>query len=252
MLCTQLIMDHIRSHPILATISVGAGTVFVSEVVWKVVKYFLGLRKKQLVVNEVLVFNELGEICAAQHLRNSIPGSGPMVTQCRNEHCSQRNLEKIVEQIDRAVYSIDVAIYTFTSIFLAEAFKRALQRGVNLRIITDREMCYSSGSQINELARLGVPVRAPDSTKMMHNKYCVIDGAERVEEIRLLKQRKWMRPFCSVIITGSVNWTRQGFGGNWENCIISADEEFAGKFQADFSRMWKAFKKTENKLIPSE
>ncbi|XP_016980795.1 mitochondrial cardiolipin hydrolase [Drosophila rhopaloa] len=257
MLNTALFMQQIREHPIVATISIAAGTILASEVIWKAVKFFHSQLsgKRPLRVHEVLSFNELGDICAAQHLRKSMPGSPeltkspePIVLQCRNMYCSLRNVGKIVEQIDRAVYSLDVAIYTFSSLILADAFKRALQRGVSVRIISDREMVFSSGSQINVLACLGVPVRMPITSKMMHNKYCVIDGVERVEEIRRLKQRKWIRPYCSVVVSGSVNWTRQGFGGNWENCILSEDKELARMFQADFTRMWKAFEKSENNL----
>ncbi|XP_017115790.1 mitochondrial cardiolipin hydrolase [Drosophila elegans] len=254
MLDFDLNMEQIQKHPIVATISIAAGAILASEVIWKVFTFLQGQLsgKKPLRVHEVLTFNELGDICAAQHLRSSDLSKSPdaVVLQCRNQHCTLRNVGKIVEQIDQAQYSIDIAIYTFTSLVLADAFKRALLRGVNIRIISDREMVFSAGSQINVLACLGVPVRTPITTYMMHNKYCVIDGVERVEEIRLLKKRKWMRPSCSVVVSGSVNWTRQGFGGNWENCILSADEKLARMFQADFARMWKAFENSEDKLKP--
>ncbi|XP_043648164.1 mitochondrial cardiolipin hydrolase [Drosophila teissieri] len=250
MLNTQIILEQIRYHPIVATISIAVGTVLASEVIWNVVQYFRSKRKKANRVHEVVVFNELGEICAAQHLWNTRPGSQePKVTHCRNTHCTLRNVGKIAEQIDRAVYSIDLAIYTFTSFSLADALKRALERDVSIRIISDGEMVFSSGSQITMLARLGVPVRVPITTYMMHNKFCIIDGVERVEEIRLLRKRKGMRPCYSIVVSGSVNWTRQGLGGNWENCIITADDKLTAMFQTEFNRMWKAFEKTDESLI---
>nr|XP_016945548.1 mitochondrial cardiolipin hydrolase [Drosophila suzukii] len=253
MLSSQLIMEQIRDHPIVATISIAVGAVLASEVMWKAVLYFRDKREKARRVHEVVCFNELGEICAAQHLRNCSPGSPePVVFRCQNKHCTLRNVGKIVEQIDRAEHSIDLAIYTFTSLTVAEAFKRALQRGVNIRIISDGEMVYSFGSQITTLARFGVPVRVPITTYMMHNKYCIIDGVERVKEIRMLKKRKWMRPCYSIAIIGSVNWTRQGFGGNWEACVITHDEKVTLMLQAEFNRMWKAFEKDENKIIQKE
>ncbi|KAH8353570.1 hypothetical protein KR084_011876 [Drosophila pseudotakahashii] len=253
MLYSQLIMEQIRDHPVAATISIAVGAVLASEVIWKAVLYFRGKKEKASRVHEVVCFNELGEICAAQHLRNCRPGSPePLVTHCRNKYCTLRNVGKIVEQIDRAEYSIDLAIYTFTSLTLAEAMKRALQRGVNIRIISDGEMVYSGGSQITMLARFGVPVRVPITTYMMHNKFCVIDGVERVEEIRKLRKRTWMRPSYSIAVIGSVNWTRQGLGCNWEACVITHDEKLGFMLQSEFNRMWKAFEKNESQVIQTE
>nr|CAL26371.1 CG12314 [Drosophila melanogaster] len=250
MVITQIIMKQIRDYPIVSTISIAVSTVLASEVIWKLVQCSRSKREKASRVHEVIIFNELGEICAAVHMRNSSMGSQkPQVSPCCNMHCSLRNVAKIVEQIDRAVYSIDLAIYTFTSLFLADSIKRALQRGVIIRIISDGEMVYSKGSQISMLAQLGVPVRVPITTNLMHNKFCIIDGFERVEEIRLLRKLKFMRPCYSIVISGSVNWTALGLGGNWENCIITADEKLTATFQAEFQRMWRAFAKTEGSQI---
>lgn len=237
------IMDLVWNHPFYATIALGAGTILASEVIWGAIKFPMR-KKKPLRVHEVVIFNELGQSCSSQHYRNIQSESEGMAEpdlQCDNPYCTIKGIGKFVQQIDQAVYSIDVAIYTFTSFILCEAFKRAVQRGVTIRIISDREMVFSSGSQLNVLADLGVPVRGPVTTNLMHHKYLVIDGVERVEEIRRLKQRKWMRPSCSVLISGSVNWTRLGFGGNWENCIITSDPVLAHSFQAEFNRMWKSF-----------
>ncbi|XP_017065474.1 mitochondrial cardiolipin hydrolase [Drosophila eugracilis] len=245
MLNFRFIMEHIRNHPIVSTISIFVGMGLVSEVIWKTVEYFRDKREKASRVHEVLIFNELGEICASHHLRECYPKT--LEFHCQNKYCTTKNTGKIVEQFDRAVYSIDLAIYTFTSMTISEALKRALHRGVNIRIISDGEMVYSCGSQIIVLSELGIPVRVPTTTHIMHNKYCVIDGAERVEEIRQAKKRKWMRPCHSIAITGSVNWTRQGFGGNWENCVITADEKISSMLQAEFDRMWRAFAKSETK-----
>ncbi|XP_033158757.1 mitochondrial cardiolipin hydrolase [Drosophila mauritiana] len=250
MLITQIIMKQIRDYPIVTTLSIAVGTVLASEVIWKLVQCSRNKREKASRVHEVIVFNELGEICAAAHMRNNSIGSQePQVSPCCNAHCSLRNVAKIAEQIDRAVYSIDLAIFTFSSLYLADALKRALQRGVIIRIISDGEMVYCTGSQITMLAQLGVPVRVPITTNLMHNKFCIIDGVERVEEIRLLRKLKWMRPCYSIVISGSLNWTAQGLGGNWENCIITADEKLTATFQAEFQRMWRAFGKTEASQI---
>ncbi|KAH8391520.1 hypothetical protein KR200_003095, partial [Drosophila serrata] len=236
----------VQNHPYLATVALGAGTILASEVIWRVLKFPMGLigKTKPLRVHEVVLFNELGETCSSLHYSNIRSESEGLVVAeltCDNPYCSFKGLSKMVQQIDKAVYAMDVAIYTFSSIPLCEALKRALQRGVTIRIITDNEMVSASGSQLSHLADLGVPVRGHGTSYLMHHKFVVIDGVERVQEIQRLKKRKWMQDTCSVLINGSVNWTRMGFGGNWENCIITDDNVLAHSFQAEFNRMWKAF-----------
>ncbi|KAH8249501.1 hypothetical protein KR032_010029 [Drosophila birchii] len=238
----------VQNHPYLATFAFGAGTILASELIWRVMRFPMGLlgKTKPLRVHEVLLFNELGEHCLDFHYSNIRSESEGLVDAdllCNNPYCTLKSIGKIMHQIDQAVYAIDVAIYTFTSIPMREAFKRALQRGVTIRIISDREMVFSSGSQINILADLGVQVRGPVTTYLMHHKFLVIDGVERVQEMQRLKQRKWMQKTSSVLISGSVNWTRMGFGGNWENLIITDDKALAHTYQVEFNRMWKAFEK---------
>ncbi|XP_022220904.2 mitochondrial cardiolipin hydrolase [Drosophila obscura] len=236
--------DLASSHPILATVTVFAGTVLASELLWKAIKYVRG-HKRRLRVHEVLFFNELGEICFEQHR-----GKSSTAVDCGNNHCSLRKLDKIAALMDEAQYSIDIAIYTFTSKVLWEALKRALQRGVSIRVISDREMVYSTKSQILNMAAFGVPVRGPFTTTLiMHHKFCVIDGKTRVQEILQLKQRKWPRPYESVLISGSVNWTYNGFCGNYENCTISSDEVMTCQFQEEFNRMWMGFAASADKLL---
>ncbi|KAH8379397.1 hypothetical protein KR009_004663 [Drosophila setifemur] len=228
------VMDLLAKHPVVGSISMATSVVIASEVIWALVKY---IRRKSP-RHEVVVFNELGEMCAFEHMR-----SGSWDSPCRNKHCSNRNLGRLIREIDAAVYSIDMAIYLFTHRLLANAFKRALQRGVLIRVIGHKEYALSSGSQIGELADFGVPVRGPhrSSPFIMHHKFCVIDGVQRVEELRMLWNRKYMRPSCSVLVTGSVNWTCHGFSGNRENFIITDDEQLVGKYQAEFQRLWLAF-----------
>ncbi|XP_034670060.1 mitochondrial cardiolipin hydrolase [Drosophila subobscura] len=241
------IFDLVRSHSILATVTMFAGTALASELLWKAIQYARRHSRRRR-VHEVLFFNELGEICLDHHRGKSFTNTN----DCSNSHCSLRSLEKIAVLMDEAQYSIDIAIYTFTSNTLWLALKRALQRGVSIRVISDREMVYSGSSKIQEMAAFGVPVRGPFKTNLiMHHKFCVIDGVARVQEILQMKQRKWPRPYESVLISGSVNWTNSGFGANYENCTISSDEVMTRQYQEEFNRMWKYFADTAEKFLES-
>ncbi|XP_068150320.1 mitochondrial cardiolipin hydrolase [Drosophila tropicalis] len=236
----------VKSHPIATLLTIGVA----SEIIWRTYIY---VRKNALTskrkVHEVLFFNEKGGSCLAKHLQNTHKMPRPTIfpdSQCRNEFCTSKHTHRIAYEMDQAQYSLDLAIYTLTSVTLIDAINRSLERGVIVRLISDHEMVDSSGSQIRSMVGARVPVRCPDSNSMMHHKFCVIDGEARVNEILELKKRKSVRPYNSILISGSVNWTRQGLGGNWENCIITSDKVLTKSFQAEFRRMWNAFKSTAN------
>ncbi|EDV99379.1 GH13819 [Drosophila grimshawi] len=182
----------------------------------------------------VLILNESSELCKSSHLQDAS-------FKCQNDYCSKRQLQSIVDEIDRAQYSIDIAMYIFTLHDLMESIDRALIRGVLVRLISDHEMNCSSGARISQLSKLGIEIRAPDTTAMMHHKFMVIDNSTRVKEILRTRDGKRKSTYRSVLVFGSINWTMQGFSGNWENCVITSDSYLGSKFQMEFERMWKAF-----------
>ncbi|XP_030557297.1 mitochondrial cardiolipin hydrolase [Drosophila novamexicana] len=216
-----------------AAITIAAATVVVSRLIYATIKYVRSRKSEKEVLN-ILIFNELSGSCAAKHSQKA-----PF--KCRNKYCTKSHIQSIVHQIDQAQYCIDIAIYTFTIIELFEALKRALRRGVTIRVISDHEMICSSGSKVSSLNRLGVEVRMPRTTAMMHHKFMVIDGGARVDDLWLRDRKSKPRACQSVVVYGSSNWTLQGFNGNCENCVITSDRQMTGQFQAEFDRMWKSF-----------
>lgn len=52
----------------------------------------------------------------------------------------------------------------------------------------------------------------------MHNKFVIIDQ--------------------SIVITGSANWTMNGFFGNFENVIISNESSLVQSFLTNFETVW--------------
>ncbi|KAH8285805.1 hypothetical protein KR018_008758, partial [Drosophila ironensis] len=217
------LLSPLQKHPLVATV----GLSLALKLGWSL---WQGYRTPKPIL-EVLMFNELSQECHK-------PSKEP--SECSNAYCATCQVDRIVEHIDRAAYAIDVAMYTLSSERLVQAILRAAKRGVELRILSDKEMTCSVGSQVRALANQRVPVRFPDSPLLLHHKFCLIDGALRVRELK--KQKRRAAPFRgSVIISGSVNWTRQGFTLNWENCVISGDQELADEFEKEFERMWSVF-----------
>lgn len=221
------------------TITLGVGSAAVAcKILWSFRKKICASNGKVL---DVLIFNELSGFCNANH--NDNDGEGD--SRCTNKSCTKRHIKKIVQLINRAKYSIDLAMYTFTLFELRLALEQALQRGVQLRVISDNEMTLSSNSQIGLLNKLGIEMRAPKTSAMMHHKFLVIDGRQRLAEI--FRGGKSVDN-CSLVLTGSANWTMQGVAGNWELCIISSDSVITAKFEEEFFRMWEVFENSTHNL----
>lgn len=221
----------------------GAGTVLVlgSEVVWWLWKKIRYLLTPKPPLYDVIFFNELGEECSVVHyhlIRLKVPKEK---RDCGNPHCSERNVQKLVDQIDTALYSVDAAIFSFSSVVMTDAFERALSRNVRIRILTDRQ---SAGNLVfQKLRRLGVIVHAPKHVgarnALMHHKFFVVDTKSRVLDIQKSRGLRYHRPILSRFAAGSINWTMQGFGGNWENCVISHEASLTEVLQEEFNRLWE-------------
>ena len=136
-------------------------------------------------------------------------------------------LDAIVEQINEAEETIDVAMYSFTSRPLARALLRAKKRGVKIRVILDKKASGSSNRyskypflKSNGISvRFAIPHTAWGREGLMHNKFAVIDK--------------------KTVITGSANWTASAFKINDENVIIIKRYEIANVYEKEFEYLWK-------------
>lgn len=72
----------------------------------------------------------------------------------------------------------------------------------------------------------GIKVRMKKSEYLMHHKFAIVDK--------------------ELLLTGSVNWTMQGFFGNWENVVVSNQPGLVLPFVKEFDRMWTALTKDED------
>lgn len=103
---------------------------------------------------------------------------------------------------------------------------------------------------------------------IMHHKFCLIDTRElETDEVRerekiLRKQsakeeqlkkkgqkvprvvppeNRVQLPKNGVLITGSCNWTMQGFSGNWENVIVTSNRILVDRFKQEYLRIYNDF-----------
>jgi phosphatidylserine/phosphatidylglycerophosphate/cardiolipin synthase-like enzyme len=126
----------------------------------------------------------------------------------------------VVQTIDSARQSIDVAAYSFTSRPIASALLRARDRGVTVRVVADKSQETARYASVRYLARQGVPVRIDAHYSIMHNKFLVVDGR--------------------TVETGSFNYTRSAQLRNAENVIVLKDAPaVAAAYGREWNRLWQ-------------
>lgn len=132
---------------------------------------------------------------------------------CPEDHCSS----VVINWIERANKSIDLAIYSFTLDSISDALLKASSRGVRVRVIMEREQ-VNRYSEYTKLKKRGVEVMLDKNDHYMHNKFMVIDG--------------------KVVLTGSYNYTLSADRYNDENLIVILDRRVAEAYESEFEEMW--------------
>ena len=139
------------------------------------------------------------------------------VTPCfsRVERCDVL-LISLINLANRSVY---VAVYSFTRDSLAAALISAKERGVEVKVVMERDRAYERGSEYSRLKSAGVDVRLDGNPHLMHHKFMVIDE--------------------NIVVTGSYNWTTAAEEMNDENLVIIVDQYVALWFKQEFERVWQ-------------
>lgn len=133
---------------------------------------------------------------------------------------SQKCENSIIKLINQAKENIDVAVYSINNNNIVEALKKAYDKGVKIRILTDRTQASSKHSKAIELYKYGINTRVHSKYKIEHNKFAVFDG--------------------KVASSGSYNWTNPATSKNSENCIFFIKNKKAvGEYQNRFDYLWQ-------------
>ena len=128
--------------------------------------------------------------------------------------------QELIKVINTSSKTLDVAIYSITRKDIVGAIISAKQRGVIVRIITDKE-CSVNKSQKAQLALLkgaNIPIRVNTHSGLMHLKLSIEDG--------------------QVVTTGSFNYTAAASTVNDEVLVIIKDSKVATDFTTQFNDMW--------------
>ena len=130
-------------------------------------------------------------------------------------------LRRVIQLYDQATRYIFVAVYGLTSPQAVKALIAAEKRGVDVRIITDRERLTDPKQRaaLSVLREAGIPIKINRHDNLMHLKQVVIDD--------------------DVNTNGSMNHTTSGNRFNDERVDVIRDHALSAKVREKFLSMWK-------------
>ncbi|AFH49349.1 Hypothetical protein IALB_1641 [Ignavibacterium album JCM 16511] len=140
--------------------------------------------------------------------------------------------QKLIERINSASYSIDMALYSFSDLpDVANAIIAAKNRGVKVRVVYENRTTQNS---MQALIDAGIPVikRTSGLNGIMHNKFFIFDARDT------LSVNDWLW-------TGSWNITLNE--SNWENNVVEInDPTITQAYKIEFEEMWGSNGDTPN------
>jgi phosphatidylserine/phosphatidylglycerophosphate/cardiolipin synthase-like enzyme len=129
---------------------------------------------------------------------------------------------RIVNAVNTATSSVQVAMFTFTNDAIGDALIAAHARGVAVEVLLDQVGAGGVGSERDRLCASGVTVRVENFAGKIHDKYAVIDAGMASDPL---------------IMSGSTNWTASAVEANDENLLIVHDAGLASTYATDFARI---------------
>ncbi len=131
----------------------------------------------------------------------------------------ETRLDSVIRrEIDAAKQSVDVAMFTFTMQNIADALRRAVTRGVRVRMVVEQKQTDLSDAE-DRVESVGATV-IRGANKMgahaaMHQKYAIIDGHR--------------------VLSGATNWTASGTRYNEEDLLIIDSPSLALRYRQNFA-----------------
>ena len=153
-------------------------------------------------------------------------------------------VQKLLNRINNAKRTIDVALYSFSGANVGDLIASALvsakiNRGIKIRVAGEKD--NGNSNAFNTLAQNGIPVIFDDfgsntGAGLMHNKFFVFDSRGGAPE------SVW-------VWTGSYNTTEPGTNNDMQNVIEIQDVALAGAYTREFEELWGSNTETPNSLF---
>jgi len=122
----------------------------------------------------------------------------------------------LINAINNAQYSIDLAIYNLSNENIGDALLAASRRGVTVRMVMENKNV--DGVVPLGLAAAGIPIQEDDRDALMHNKFIVIDRLD--------------------VWTGSANFTYNGLSSDNNNLVHIRSSRLAENYTTEFEEMF--------------
>lgn len=133
-------------------------------------------------------------------------------------------LKRIIDLTNQAKKSVDVLCFVFSSQEVSEALIKAINRGVEVRVLLDNSFASPASTEswryvpFNEIQTAGGLCRYDREDAKVHHKVVIVDARS--------------------VVTGSLNLSNNGAKSNDENTLIIHDAAIAGKFLQEFNLIW--------------
>ena len=135
----------------------------------------------------------------------------------------------IIQCINNAKKSIDIAIYAINNKNIVDAIKEAHNRGIKVRILTDKLQAANKKSRAYDLYKYGIKIRINSKYKIEHNKFAIFDSDN--------------------VVTGSYNWTESASNKNSENCLfVNHNKKIIKEYRNRFNYLWQINTKKKSDL----
>jgi len=125
----------------------------------------------------------------------------------------------IIQQIKQAIRQVSICVFTISDDRISDSIITAYQRGVDIKIITDNDKSWDEGSDIKQLAHLGIAVKMDATPNHMHHKFMIADNRS--------------------LLTGSYNWTMSAARVNHENVLLTEEAGVVRSYLKEFDSLWK-------------
>ena len=130
---------------------------------------------------------------------------------------SQTIMTALIDVINSAQSSLDIAIYELDLEEVGDALLEARQRGVDVRIVTDTDT-FEKDETLIRLDKEKFPIVPDERSAIMHNKFVVVDG--------------------NAVWTGSWNFTTNGTYRNNNHGIFIQSPKLASNYGLEFEEMF--------------
>lgn len=143
--------------------------------------------------------------------------------------------ERLMQRIDSATKSIDLAMYSFNEITqIRDRLINALARGVKIRMVYDHRD-GNIQSLVQDLINAGIRVQQrPVGSNIMHNKFFIFDARDNSSA-----SDDWLW-------TGSANITNDQFYSDVQNVIFIQDQALCNTYTREFEEMWGSHNDVNN------